>query len=79
MSLSKKYNNTNNIKNKIKKIKNKRPYTGLIKLKNNKTKNDLNNEKHSYFKEVRHTKKNRNIRMSSNIILYKRNTKYNKY
>ena len=58
LSLSKKYNNTNNIKNKIKKIKNKRPYTGLMKLKNNKTKNELNNEKHSYFKEIRHTKKN---------------------
>ena len=58
LSLSKKYNNTNVAKNKIQRKKGKRPFTGLIKLKANKIKDELKTGKPSYTKEIRHTKKN---------------------
>ena len=58
LSLSKKYNNTNVAKSKIQKKKGKRPFTGLIKLKTNKIKDELKTGKPSYTKEIRHTKKN---------------------
>ncbi len=59
LSLSNNYNNNTNIsKNKMQKTKGKRQYTGLMKLKTNKAKDEQKTGKQPYSKEVRHSKKN---------------------
>ena len=58
ISLSRKTNNKNLIKNKIKKIKNNnKPIINFIKIKTNKNKENLNIAKHSYLKDNSSKKK----------------------